>query len=254
MKEGSKAAFYIALVLCVAFMAGAGYLYMELSSTQTELSSAQQERDEFQARLRSESRRLADLEKTLGEKQQEITGLNQQLSYQKSLIEQKNQEIADYTAAIEEHKQAMTEHEEFKMQLKTAEERKQQLERDLAATKRKYNKELKQLQERKLELEQKLQQMTGEIPGAVKIENVRILTGKKFSGKVVAVNTEYNFVAINIGKNDGMEEGTVLIVHRGKKLVTKARVARVYETNSVADLLDEWKQDKVKKGDGVKKF
>jgi len=254
MAGGSRTGLYIALVLCVASLAAAGYLYLQLNTTKSDLSSAQQDVKNIQSRLTSANKEKTELESIRAEREEEIRSLGQRIAAKQQELNRVKQRVSELEATIEEHKVAMIEQEDLKRQLKKAIKQKEALERRLATTRDKYEKEIKQLQDRKLELEQKLQELTGEIPGAVEIENVRIITGKKFTGKVIAVNQEHNFIIIDIGKNDGIEEGTILIVHRGKDFITKVQVARVRDTVSAADLLDEWKQDDVKKGDGVKKF
>ncbi len=254
MKGNSRAAFYIALVLCIGFLGAAGYLYMQLDTTKGNLVNTKEEARTLNIQLQAMARAKVGVEDELASEQKRANNLDRAKRMLEKKLMTANQTIAQLQAAIMENKEIRTLNKELELKLAEAINKKEALERQLIETKHEHEKELKQLQQQKLEMEQRLQEKTGEIPGAVRIENIKILTGKKFSGKVVAVNRKYNFIVINIGKNHGIEEGTVLIVHRGKKFIGKARIDRVYETMSAANLLEDWMQDRVETGDGVKKF
>lgn len=254
MAEGSKIPFYITLPLCIIFLVAAGYLFMQLESTKQEFVESQHTGDNLQRQLNTANRDNANLKEEFAGEQQRAADLERKNEILKQQLIQVTQKIDDLTKEIANYKDEITEIEELKTRLQEAIEKREELERRALKTRQQHEKELNQLREQKLKLEQKLQEQTGEIPGAVKIENIKILTGKKFSGKIVAVNRKYNFIVVNIGKKDGLEEGTILIVHRGKNFVGKARVARVYDAMSAADLLKDWMQDNVEVGDGIKKF
>ncbi len=124
----------------------------------------------------------------------------------------------------------------------------------LTATNEELREELADVRQEKRELERRIAERTGEIPGSVNVGQVKITTGRRFSGRVLVVNHDHNFVVIDIGKIHGLEKGVVLIVHRGNKFIGKAQVMKVYEKMAAADLVVDWMQDDVKVSDGVKKF
>lgn len=126
--------------------------------------------------------------------------------------------------------------------------------RKLTATDEELRKELEEVRREKRELEREIAERTGNIQGAVNVGHVRITTGRRFSGKVLVVNRKYDFVVIDIGKEQGLETGEVLIVHRGSKFIGKAQVVKVYEKMAAADLVMDWMQEDVQVSDGVKKF
>ena len=112
---------------------------------------------------------------------------------------------------------------------------------------------LQKAQEEKEELTRKLREMS--VPeNPVKIRDIIVQADRKFSGSVLTVNKEFNFIIIDIGQVDGIIKGTELIVHRGKKLVGKVKVEKVYEKMSAATIIPKWMQDEVKEDDSVKKF
>lgn len=112
---------------------------------------------------------------------------------------------------------------------------------------------LQKAQEEKEALTKKLRAMsTPDAP--VKIKDIIVQADQKFSGTVLTVNGAYNFVIIDIGAVDGIMKGTELIVHRGKKLIGKLKVEKVYDKMSAATIIPKWMQDEVKEDDSVKKF
>lgn len=124
----------------------------------------------------------------------------------------------------------------------------------LTATSEELQKELEEVRREKRELEKEIAERTGSLPGSVDVGQVKITTGRRFSGKVLVVNPKHNFVVIDIGREKGLEKGVVLIVHRGNKFVGKAQVIKAYEKMAAADLVADWMQDEVQVNDGVKKF
>jgi len=126
--------------------------------------------------------------------------------------------------------------------------------RKVTATDEELRTELAAVRQEKRELEREIAERTGKIADSVDVGRVRITTGRRFSGKVLVVNRKHNFVVIDIGKNQGLEKGEVLIVHRASKFIGKTRVIKVYDKMAAADLVMDWMQDEVRVSDGVKKF
>lgn len=124
----------------------------------------------------------------------------------------------------------------------------------LTATSEELREELEAVRQEKRELERQIAQRTGGIPGSVDVGEVKVATGRRFSGRVLVVNPKHNFVVIDVGKIHGLETGVVLIVHRANRFIGKARVIKVYEKMAAADLIADWMQDDVQVSDGVKKF
>jgi len=71
------------------------------------------------------------------------------------------------------------------------------------------------------------------------------------SGKIVAVNPTWNFVILDLGKNDQMVEGLSMVVYRGEKMIGKVKVVTVDATTSVADLLPGTPAQAIEVGDQV---
>lgn len=70
-------------------------------------------------------------------------------------------------------------------------------------------------------------------------------------GKVLAVDTKYEFVVLDIGGNQGAVERGKMLVSRDGKLVGAVRITRVEPTRSIANIIPEMKQDVLMEGDQV---
>ena len=70
-------------------------------------------------------------------------------------------------------------------------------------------------------------------------------------GKVLAVDPKYDFVVLDIGAAQGVEERGTVLVNRNSKLVAKAKITRVQENRSIANIVPNWKFAEVAEGDAV---
>jgi hypothetical protein len=71
------------------------------------------------------------------------------------------------------------------------------------------------------------------------------------TGKVLAVDSKYEFVVLNIGGSQGVAKNGKLLVHRDGKLVAKLRVTTVESNSSIANIMPDWKVANVREGDQV---
>ena len=74
-------------------------------------------------------------------------------------------------------------------------------------------------------------------------------TGLK--GRITSVDPKYDFVVLDIGSEQGVEERGELLISRKGKLIGKVRVRSVEATRSVANVLKDWKQGEPFEGDEV---
>jgi hypothetical protein len=70
-------------------------------------------------------------------------------------------------------------------------------------------------------------------------------------GTVVVSDPKFNFVVLDIGENQGLQEYGELLVSRNGKLVAKVRVREVQKDKAVANLVDGWILGDVMEGDVV---
>jgi len=72
-------------------------------------------------------------------------------------------------------------------------------------------------------------------------------------GTIIAVDPKYDFVVLDIGGNQGVLEGAIMLVNRQGKLIGKVKIASVEPNRSIANVLPEWKQEgtEIMEGDQV---
>ena len=79
--------------------------------------------------------------------------------------------------------------------------------------------------------------------------SVRLPSGLK--AKVIASDPKWHFVVLDAGENQGVLERGELLLSRDGKLIAKARVSRVQNDRSIANLLPGWELVEVMEGDLV---
>ena len=56
-------------------------------------------------------------------------------------------------------------------------------------------------------------------------------------GKILAVNTSWNFVVLSLGDRNGVVNGAEMLIKRGSQLIGKARITSVEPSTSIADIV-----------------
>ncbi|MGA2557681.1 MAG: hypothetical protein ABSG04_15545, partial [Verrucomicrobiota bacterium] len=70
-------------------------------------------------------------------------------------------------------------------------------------------------------------------------------------GSVVAVDPKYDFVVLNIGKDKGVLPDGIMMIARAGVLIGKVQIARVDNTQCIANILPAWRRGDVMEGDQV---
>jgi hypothetical protein len=81
--------------------------------------------------------------------------------------------------------------------------------------------------------------------------SVKVSLPQNLHGTVTAVDTQFDFVVLDIGESQGAREHGELLVSRGEKLIGKLRILDVKMDHSIANILPDWKQDEIQTGDIV---
>jgi predicted RNase H-like nuclease (RuvC/YqgF family) len=71
------------------------------------------------------------------------------------------------------------------------------------------------------------------------------------TGKIAVVNSDWNFVVLNIGSNSGLVNNAQMLVHRADKLIGKVRITNVQKSMAIADIMMDWEQSPIREGDYV---
>jgi len=70
-------------------------------------------------------------------------------------------------------------------------------------------------------------------------------------GKIVAIQPDYNFVIINLGRQNKVQLGSQAMVHRGDELVAKINITQVDDEVSVGTVDDTWQLKEIKTNDQI---
>ena len=238
-ERGSKIATFLAIAICIVSLGFSLYFY---ALYQNELS-LRKKTEESLAETKGQLVLVEDKNAQLTRDLQEAKEIEARLVEEMKNAERDFKKVKEQITKLESDLQKASEDAKAVEKLaKTASE------------KEKMQEELARVREEKTKLEIELQKRTGNIPGSVDVGEVKVQTGRRFSGKVLVVNKRYDFVVIDLGKDHGMETGVVLILHRGRKFMGKVIVEKVYDRMSAASLLRDWMQGEPEVGDGVKKY
>lgn len=115
------------------------------------------------------------------------------------------------------------------------------------------NEQLKVLAAEKKIIEDSLAQMQKDINRLQELDRLRADSRAplELSGRVLAINKQWNFVVLDVGKDDKLVEGVDLTVYRGDTLIGKIRSVSVDATTAIADILPEWTKTEIQVGDKV---
>ena len=196
----------------------------DLKTSKTQEEATKKEAEEAKAKVQELSLTAEKLTKDLSSTKSDLDSTNSKL---KLTAEQ----LQTYTDELKGKKpsELFTELNELSEKTKVAESE----NKLLATAKSKVEEELKKL---RTEIE-----MTK--PGSTK--------SIALSGKIVAVNPTWNFVIIDLGKNDSVVEGLTMVLYRGDKMIGKIKTVTVDAQTSVADVLPGTPASAIEIGDQV---
>lgn len=200
------------------------------SKAKAELSAKERQLGEAEEKRKAAEQEKEDLSRSLAAAKKEAQNLSSQIAAVRSEIAQKDQKINDLTSVIEQMKLA------------------QASAQSGTETAQGASAELETLKTEKAELEQlnksltaKLEQTESQLRALAEAERARQagIMRKSLQGRVLAVNSAWGFVVINLGDRQNIVQGAEMIVHREGQRVGKIRVSSVERTQSVADIIPD---------------
>ncbi len=237
-----------------------------------ELASIIQERDALQVQIASLETEKSKIEQELGEAKSELDQSKQQFTKvqqeQQSLstnLEQRQGELSKLTQAMDsmmkELSQARSDREKLNTQLSKLSTERDTLQQQLDETKKAQR-----------TLEAKLSEFS-RVP-TVQLEKVMVSTSEQerppmpipiqpigavtsaihtgSNGQVLVINRDYDFVVVDMGKNQGLSVGQQFKVVRGDEVIGTVKVEKVYDDLSAAAILSDTKADLIREGDQVR--
>lgn len=82
-------------------------------------------------------------------------------------------------------------------------------------------------------------------------DEIQVILPAGLKGKIVTVDPKWDFVVIDLGKNDGLLLNGQMLVSRDGKLLAKVRIINVMDDKAIANVLTGWKLEAIMEGDTV---
>ncbi len=197
---------------------------MTLRTTERNLSTVRGEKEELEGNV-------AELNTNLEESQAEVSSLQSQLTRTRRELAEANQIIS---ARERDAEAARAEAARIRRELREAREEAERTVGTAEAGAQEAQRRIARLEQQLRAVEAGTQPetapedpLTGE-PTYVRRPPVR--------GEVTEVDRQSNFIVINVGAGDNLRKDSILIVRRGAKMVARARLADVQETQSIAQV------------------
>jgi len=242
--------------LVIVILAGIGAIVFGQMQVKQKIDEAIQARNTFHTNWKNEERKRQDLEKQLEETKAQLSQAQAQLAVVQQQLDAKDKEITILQAEVTrlndslriaraERDKAQAELTQYQLtglrpdEIKEVIARlKQSLEdiKGLEATVVDRNRQIDNLKIR-------IQELVG--------DEAPVILPAGLKGKVVTVDPKWDFVVINLGKNDGLLLNGQMLVARDGKLLAKVRIVNVMEDKAIANVLAGSKLDEILEGDTV---
>ena len=190
--------------------------YEELQNTKTDLENTRADLAKTRDELAATKTELAAAQNKITELTDSLEKMEVELAEEKNKVDQLEQDKASLQIQIDDLNSQIVKSEE----------------------------EMPHLQDQVATLEKIIKEMEIERGG-------KKLLPPGLTGKVLAVNPDWNFVVLDIGSDVGVVPSAELIIHRDDKLVGKVRVSSVQKNMSIAEVVSDWAQQSVHEGDHV---
>ena len=88
----------------------------------------------------------------------------------------------------------------------------------------------------------------------VDLGQIVVSTAAPLQGKVVAVNQPYQFIVVDLGREQNVSEGTILGIYRETDFIGRVQVESVRQKVAACRVLPEWTREEIQKDDLVKEL
>jgi cell shape-determining protein MreC len=244
------------ICLIIAIIAGLAAAALTFTKVQDIITTTRADRDEWHKKDTDEAaahvktkKTLKDTQATLATTQKNLDQTKTELTAAQNDVDALTKDKADLTAKLEKSNsdkdEAQQQLEQWR-QVGVTPEQVKGIIADLAATRKAKNAvvgENKILAAKLSDLQDqwdKIFQNDQEVP---------LPSGLR--GKIVAVDPKFNFVVLNIGKDQGVKPRGVMMVDKDGKLLGKVRITSVTKDECVANILTDWQRGNIMEGDEV---
>lgn len=243
--------------LVLAILAGIGTIVVTQKMARDQINTVIASRDDHinkenqertgrkkaETTLATTSNLLNQTKATLAKTEEELNNTKQQLAAAQSNLQKTE---GDLRAEVNKRKDAEAQLEKFR-QLGLTPEQIVQLQNNY----KKSNDAVAALEDEKKILARRVLELKNQVDSFLGGEEYVAPIPSGTKGKIVAVDPKWNFVVLNIGKDKGLLERGILLVHRQSKFVGKIRIAEVMDSRSIANVMPGTGLDEIQEGDQV---
>lgn len=242
--------------LIVVILAGIGAIVFGQMQVKQKIDETIQARNTFHQNWQKELARANKLEKDLAQAQEDLKQKEAELAAAQKQIQAKDAEIAQLHTDLDRANE--------QLRIARAERDKAQAELTRYQLTGLQPEEIKEVIARLKDSLDKVKTLEGTITDKDREINglkVRIaeLVGDEapvilpagLKGKIVTVDPKWDFVVINLGKEDGLLLNGQMLVSRDGKLLAKVKIVNVMENRAIANVMSGWKLNDIMEGDTV---
>lgn len=279
MQKGGRTLLVFLILVIVILISGVSIsLFMLQKETQTRQATEQTVQDltirntKIETALKEARKQIDVLAGKKKDAEDRINSLLEEIDLEKGLnekIKADNKKVRDDLEAearskIELRQKLIKEIGLIQAKLKESEKKAKGHEDDLKGLQEK----ITDLQQKNVDLEQKLKEAnesaaakqvrseivpvpTASMQDKVNLDRIVITPETAKEGHVLNVDTETQFLIFDLGAKNGIKQGDIMSVYRGKSYLGDVRVTRVQDEMSAADFIPPFSSRKVRKNDQV---
>jgi hypothetical protein len=218
-------------------------LQTNLASTQTALSASQEAETKAKADAKSANDRADKLDKELAGTKEQLDAQTQRANTQQARADRNEADLVKTRAELTDANRNLAQWKALSIPVETVRDRLATLDK-ATNTIGVLTRENKVLLTKLTQTQARLDIYEGgkDLPPEMKLTR---------TGKVIEFNPQWDFVVVDLGRNEGAVPRGELLVSRDGKLVAKVRIVKVEENQSIANVMIDWKQAEPKIGDEV---
>lgn len=243
--------------LIVVILAGVGAIVFGQMQVKKKIDQTIAERSTFHTNWRTEEARanrldkeLAETKEALDQRTRELAAAREEIATKDVEITQLNRNISDLQNTV---RQVRADRDAAQAKL-TAYELTGLNPEEIKEVIARLKQSLEDIKGLELVVEDKLREINGlkvRIAELVGPDDVPVILPAGLKGKIVTVDPKWDFVVINLGKNDGLLLNGQMLVSRNGKLLAKIRIVNVMDSRAIANVMTGWKLDEILEGDTV---
>lgn len=243
--------------LIVVILAGIGAIVFGQMQVKKKIDETIADRNRYHANWQSELARANKLEKELNETKEKLQQTELDLAAARQEIVAKGEQIAQLETELRRTNERLSrtigERNEAQAKLAAYEGtglNPDEIKEVIARLKDSLD-EIKVLNGTIVDRERTIGGLKARIAELVGDEAVPVILPAGLKGKIKVVDPKFDFVVIDLGKNDGMLLNGQMLVSRDGKLVAKVRIVNVQDNASIANVLPSWQLEDIMEGDNV---